>query len=132
MNQPVTLRFDDRVYFDARQALTLATRVDALHCIALTRRLISEFLLRVNAEDALVRLAKGDVAETVLARRAMEVAGHESYLACQSVREREDVLELTLAETLVAWLQARSTCEVQQYQLACALSGYFEFRTGRR
>lgn len=100
--------YHDRMFFDARKRLAVATRLDAMHCLSAVRRRVAELLTSLCAEPALVRTVRSDLVETLLAREALRIAAMEPYQTVTRTCDREQLLEFALTGYLFDWLQDRT------------------------
>jgi len=106
----------NRVFNDARKALVLATRVDALQCLSAVRRLVAEILTSLCADASVVRLVTSDLAETLLARESLRIAQMPSYRSVTKTSERESLLEIALVGYLFDWTLER-TSDASQHSI---------------
>jgi hypothetical protein len=106
--------YHDRMFFDARKRLAVATRLDAMHCLSAVRRLVAELLTSLCAEPALVRVVRSDIVETLLAREALRIAAMEPYQTISRAADREQLLEFALTGYLLDWLQERTEDPTQR------------------
>lgn len=103
----MTFVFTDHTYNDTRKSLALATRVNLEQLISLVQLQVSGFLADMSADPAVVRLAKSDIAETLLARKALILAKDNDYQAITSLIDRQNFQQLVLAMYLFDWLTLR-------------------------
>jgi len=120
----MTPLFTEHTYNDARKALAMATRTNAEQLLALVQRQVSCFLTDLSVDPTVIRLAKSDIAETLLAKEALRHAHDEDYQGIESLRDRQDYLQLVLAIFLFDWL-ALQVSNAQQRTLVSDSARYY-------
>lgn len=115
---------NSRVFFETRKALTLATRVDVLPCISLVRRQVADFLLMLSVEDDIVRLAKSDIAETLLSQEALRIAADPVYQETDKQQDREALMTVALGSYLFGWIVAGCRTDKQKALVQSSASRY--------
>lgn len=123
----MTPLFTENTYNDARKALALATRINAEQWLALVQRQVSCFLTDLAVDPVVIRLAKSDIAETLLAKESLRHASDPEYQAIESLTDRQDYLQLVLAIFLFDWL-ALQVSNAQQRSLVSDGARYYVAR----
>lgn len=120
----MTPTLHENLFNDTRKLLCNAARVDATHCLSCVQRQVADFLLAHEADDALVRMSKSDIAEAVLAREALRIAASEPYRELARMAEREQVLELALSAVLFDFVLSRARTTAQRERVEASARSY--------
>jgi hypothetical protein len=102
-----SLVITENTYFNSRKQLAQLAQADVLACIARAQKSVSALLTTQNFDEDLIRLAKSDLAESLMARRAMELSCLDGYTSIAELDKRQRLLEFSLGLYLFYWLATK-------------------------
>lgn len=125
------LNMTERMFSDVRKNLAQSTQVDAVRCFAAVQAHVAKHLSSLRVDESLIRLAKSDLAETLLSKEALRIAEAPVYRLPMRPPERLQVLELALTGFLFDWVTARASSARQRELIdACARRFVEQLLTG--
>ena len=89
----------------SQELLAQATQLDALACIHAAQSRVCRVLFQVGASERLIRLARSDLLETLLARASTFLSQDPAYPARGPLKFRERFMVAHLEISLASWLQ---------------------------